>query len=730
MRESCNTDPPGQAHRGRPPPWPTIVGFAVLVGLGAGALFAVRETVRVSVGGPARVPAESLSDLLSLGAYAVVWYAGIGAVVMAVVGGCAALLVRTGRVHWRMAELTGVYVAVAAFFFLWGALGFLLKVHKHGPTVLSQPYAALESGLVSACCALGLGCVANWLHRTVLGTRGLVALGVALTAALFLAVPWGLWANLVVFPGRATFAVRDLLASGAVIGVAAAFGGALYALLSSLLHGSGPGRKTRCARRAVLMVLLGAAFAPLTILLRTLRRSRPAPAAPGASRLGGAIGAPKRTPNILWIVMDAVRADALSCYGNPRQTTPNLDALAAEGALYERVLAASSWTLPSHASMFTGLLPSRHGCMSGHPHLASRHVTIAELLSHCGYRTLLYANNGYLGRAFHVAQGMGKQRVATYGFLPKHALLVAAAQQRLRMLDYGAADTNRTVRRWTAQCVRASEPFFLFINYMEAHMAYGSTPYYAHWFHDRPSLRKALAVSQDLGAYAAGTAKTSPEEFALLRTLYDGDVTYLDHYIGQLLDHLRRLGILDDTLVIVTSDHGEEFGEHGLIDHAFGLYNTLLRVPLIIRYPEKFGRGMRHERLVGLLDVFPTILDVLELQWEARDRLAGRSLLAGDAREPRWLVAEKDLPLPWLEGTLEDYRNWQGIPLLRRLKSIQSDRLKYVWASDGSEEIYDLRTDPREAHNRIDAMPHEAKRLRGMLESRVGALRPEAYRQG
>ena len=188
-----------------------------------------------------------------------------------------------------------------------------------------------------------------------------------------------------------------------------------------------------------------------------------------------------------------------------------------------------------------------------------------------------------------------------------------------------------------------------------------------------------------------------------------------------MIEHVKDLGILDNTVLIITSDHGEELGEHGLIDHAVGLYNTMLHVPLIIRYPRAFKPGERETALVQLTDIAPTIVDLLGAE---RPKAFGGESLLGQAR-PRSVVAERGLPIPWTDYTIERFRDWKGVSLLRRLKSIQTSDLKYVWSSDGEDELYDIRKDPQEKSNLIAAMPSKAKELRDMLADRVGDLRRE-----
>ena len=201
-------------------------------------------------------------------------------------------------------------------------------------------------------------------------------------------------------------------------------------------------------------------------------------------------------------------------------------------------------------------------------------------------------------------------------------------------------------------------------------------------------------------------------------------MTYLDCRIRDLVEHVRRLGVLDDTVLIVTSDHGDEFGEHSLLGHGFfGLQNSVIQIPLVIRYPKRFSQGARRKHIVETVDIFPTILDVAEIDWTGKSRLQGLSLLQEPAANTsRAAVAESYLPFDRAKETIQRFPRWRGIHLIRRLKSVQTEDFKYLWASEGQEELYDLRKDPRETNNLIGELPHKVAELRALLTRRVGPL--------
>ncbi len=261
----------------------------------------------------------------------------------------------------------------------------------------------------------------------------------------------------------------------------------------------------------------------------------------------------------------------------------------------------------------------------------------------------------------------------------------------------------------------------LFINYMEVHAKYGRTPGSGRWLGQGVTKEQALAVNQDWSGCSTGETPLSPDDFGMLRDLYDGDMTYLDMRIGQLIRHLKDLKIEDETIVIVTSDHGEEFGEHNLLGHVFCLYNTLLHVPLIVRYPRLFDAGSRLKTPVQTTDIFPTILDALQIDWDGRKRLNGRSLL-NHVGEKRHIIAEHNVLIDMLTDVITRHPKVDVSRFIRRLRSIQSGRFKYIWSSDGRDELYDIAGDPKETKNLIAASPMIARRLETALRVELGAL--------
>jgi len=300
----------------------------------------------------------------------------------------------------------------------------------------------------------------------------------------------------------------------------------------------------------------------------------------------GGCGGPKR-PSFLLFVMDTTRADAVSAYGRATfDTTPNFDALAREGLLYERAYAPAPWTLPSHASLFTGLLPASHGVGWRNTRMPESATTLAERLAEAGYATFGYSENVWVGKAFALAQGFEDYTQASQ--LPGRSG-PSAEEQLARFLE------GRDPKK----------PFFAFVNVIDAHWPYGqSDP--PRFLPEGRSASDARRVSQLPGDWQCKES-ADRDAAAMLRALYEGDVALADAKLGRVLDALHAAGVFDETVVIVTADHGELLGDHGLFGHQYSLNEELLRVPLVVRGLAG-ATAARIEDTVSLVDVMPTLL--------------------------------------------------------------------------------------------------------------------------
>jgi len=255
-------------------------------------------------------------------------------------------------------------------------------------------------------------------------------------------------------------------------------------------------------------------------------------------------------PNVLLVVLDTVRADALSCYGNPRPTTPRLDRLAGEGTRFENAYATCFWTLPSHASLLTGLYPSEAGATSETNHLPERLTTLAERLTAAGYRTSAVVRNPWISVERGFGQGFENFVEDWRGDTGQEA------EEERAAVDLAT--------EWIRDRVGVGEPFFLFVNLNVAHLPYTPPEPYRSRFasEEWPQSRVDRLMKIEGGwGYLAGGLHLDEADFRLLRDLYEAEVSIADEHVGELLDAIGGLGVLDETLVIVTADHGENLGD-------------------------------------------------------------------------------------------------------------------------------------------------------------------------
>jgi arylsulfatase A-like enzyme len=417
-----------------------------------------------------------------------------------------------------------------------------------------------------------------------------------------------------------------------------------------------------------------------------------------AAAFGAACSDHGPRPNVLLIVVDTVRADRLSSYGYQRPTSTHMDRLARSGIRFANVSSTSSWTLPAHASLFTGVMPIRHGATQEHRELGSEFSTLAGLLSDAGYATVAVSGNPLVS----VTTGLDR------GF----ASFQATRQARPR--DSVAAHPNIVELRDFWRRRSSGQPFFAFVNFIEAHGPYDPPePWRSRFLANRRKARVASSLNRGgAGAYYSAAVPGDAAAFEVLSDLYDGEVAYVDALVGELMAELERAGLADDTLVIVTSDHGENLGDHGHFRHVFSLYASTVRIPLIVRLPGGGRAGEVIGQSVSLVELFPTILAATGVD-APHDQAAGRNLLEDAGLEPEPVFAEYYYPLQAL-GSLPDHRDAKAGVLLegfrRRLRSVEFNGHRLVWSSSGASEIYNVEGDPGELENLAEAPEHTGRR--------------------
>ena len=356
---------------------------------------------------------------------------------------------------------------------------------------------------------------------------------------------------------------------------------------------------------AALTLLLAGCYDPwgYTDPVRVLVPPGPIDAPAGAAKDAPAKGARAqpagRPPNVVFIVWDTVRADKLALYGNPRDNTPRLSAFAKDAVVYDRAISPGVWTLPSHASMFTGLPVSAHGVGDRRKHLDDEFVTLAEVLKAGGYDTWAFSANPFIGDATNMVQGFDKVEHPWTGKWKGRS----EDLQKTRSIDEASTRTKGEDGSWNYRNVgrvaewalldhlsdrKGDRPFLAFINYMEAHATRSpALPARAAVMDDAMS-KRSLEIDQRTRkqhAWMVDAATYDDAELEIVRRIYEASVFELDHDTGALLDALRAKGALDNTIVVLTADHGETLGEHGLFGHQLGIWNALTRVPMVVWYP-------------------------------------------------------------------------------------------------------------------------------------------------
>lgn len=418
-------------------------------------------------------------------------------------------------------------------------------------------------------------------------------------------------------------------------------------------------------------------------------------------------------PNVLLIVLDTVRAKNLSLYGYERDTTPRLKEFAKTGAKFDRAVSTAPWTLPSHASMFTGQYAHRLSTNWRKP-LDQTFPTLAEELQKRGYLTAGFVGNlEYCSYVYGLNRGFVHYEDFEFS-LGEFAVSSSIIRRifgipNFRWFDYyellnrkRAPHINESFLHWLNQTQSEGRPFFAFLNYFDAHEPYlPPSPY-----------NQLFAKHEKALPFADLWKKYTPNETQPLKDLYDGSIAYLDSQIGDLLDTLRDKGLLHNTLVVITSDHGEEFSEHGIPSHGHSLYIPSLHVPLLISYPPKVPANLTVPEWVSLRDLPATILDLLNLDGSPRNFSFPGQSLARYWRTNEVPVSTEKTPLHAELRYAIYLPEW--FPVSKGdMKSIISENLHYIIRGDGQEEIYDLQQDPWEENNLAQAI--QGVKLAGCL---------------
>jgi len=409
-------------------------------------------------------------------------------------------------------------------------------------------------------------------------------------------------------------------------------------------------------------------------------------------------------PNVILLVGDTVRARDIGTYGHVN-TSPCIDELGESGVVFERGYTNAPWTLPAHASLFSGLLPSEHGCHGESPGFDPDR-TMAELLSARGYETYGISNNIWLSRHFGFDAGFDEfvqnwklfQDATELAYLIKPSIETSWRDFAREMVsgnvlknvanslygkyvyrrdDYGGRRTTETA---TDLVESADAPFFLFCNYMEPHSEYRPNEFTGEFLPEDLSRRRLLEyseLSQRSPEYHFGDLTISDEEFQILRAMYDAEIKYFDREVGGVIEHLRRHDLLANSMVVVIGDHGENVGDHGLMEHKFSVHDTLLHVPVVVKYPAEYDVSGRESTPVDFRDLFREIVGV------------------SDGEAPSLVGHERDAPIvaeylstAYVEEANDESSEFEGSEYDRLLSAVITGDHKYVTDDRGDRTLY------------------------------------------
>jgi arylsulfatase A-like enzyme len=405
---------------------------------------------------------------------------------------------------------------------------------------------------------------------------------------------------------------------------------------------------------------------------------------------------PSAARNVVIIVVDTLRRDHLGAYGYDRDTSPAIDALALEGVSFDRAYATCGWTAPSVASMLTGLYPSAHGMTNPGKALPEGVLTLPEMLREEGFATAAVVSNQLIGKRTGLERGFD---LFDEGNIKGHDGLSTdgVTETALAMLD---------------DLSSRDAPFFLFVHYFD--------PHYVYLRHDEydfaPERVGRLTGMEGIRALRLLEPGMTEEEISFVQDLYDGEIRFTDAGVGRLLSALKTGGRYEDTLIVFTSDHGEEFLERGWLGHTRSLYDELVRVPLILRLPRWSGDEVIHEP-VSLTSLAPTIMELLGLEIPEsmpQHSLVGHLVHSRPESTRAAILTEVDFVAPsgpgrWSEKTAQK-QSLIG-PRYKLIRDLLNDEL----------ELYDLDRDPDEL---VDLAAQQPERVRAM-EQELDALMAE-----
>jgi arylsulfatase A-like enzyme len=429
-------------------------------------------------------------------------------------------------------------------------------------------------------------------------------------------------------------------------------------------------------------------------------------------------------PNIIVLILDTLRASHVSSYGYPVKTTPNLDAFAAENILFRRAISAATWTVPSHACLLSGLHISQHRIetIKGDRQFNEAIVTLPAALSSQGYRTAAFSQNMLFSPNNHLDKGFDE-------FHGVEELLSSRLGTRLvKRLANNSPEPIRQVSRYLRKMIAPSlvldsmlewikartekSPFFLFTNILAPHFPWTVPPrvLLRSGFNPKYLLKPDFVTLKKQWEFNSGKRRVTDQHRRVWRQLYDASILHVDAEIGRFLNRLRQLKGWENTIVVVTADHGELMGDYrDIVGHMLCLHDNLIHVPLIVRHPD-YRKGMVVEGVVQTLDLYPSILEWAGCPTagipSAQVRRPPLSSVMAAPHDPSGLAfSEEDYTDSYdvIDRLLEVNPTMDPRKVPRQQVSVRSATHKYIWYNDRPADFYNLSTDPGEEQSLIDA---------------------------
>ena len=446
----------------------------------------------------------------------------------------------------------------------------------------------------------------------------------------------------------------------------------------------------------------------------------------------------KQRPNIVIFMMDTQGARNMSCYGYRLKTTPNIDEIGREGVVFLNHFVTGPWTLPSHASLFTGRYLSGHGACAQHEVLEPGLPNMGEVFGRAGYRSVALCNNGWAYDPGPNGTSRGMDEHIKYNAAEHKAVAPYIPSDNPDERDKGSLKAVGVACKWIDghRKKNASQPFLMFINCTEPHDPYRPPEPWRSRFLPEGVNYAAAAHAPHGWQCLATTGDVCPtlDQWFIQRALYDASTACLDDRIGKLTAELRKREIYDDTIFIVVGDHGDVQGEQ--IHYAYhsqnGVWDRTCKTPLVVRYPKVFKPKTRCKELVQINDVLPTLMEICGIKdAEAGASIQGESLVKavkGPVREFALIEAQRAIH-PMRRGWVESLNSEDLDVRFANVwhKAARAKRYKYVWVSNGQDMLFDTVKDPDERWNILTQKPEIAKKLMKAMEKKLMSMEQRYY---